>query len=276
MIRLRDSGRASLGRFLRRRLPAAVVMGLWLLTAGLNRPQSAAGDSAAPVPTVVPVGEAGGSMTSAQCAACHATVEGLSHPVKMAPTMAVPAGWPLEGGLINCTTCHVDTIGAHGQEGGAMLRGGGTGGAAFCGHCHVATSNSRQSQHPLVITRAHLLPPGGVVAGAGDMTSTGEGDGVNSCLACHDGAVAPDAYGGLGGEAGSRSGNSHPVGVAYPNATLRIGDATFRTAAVIDRSVRLTGGRVTCNACHSLYSRLPGLMVMRNDESRLCRNCHSR
>ncbi len=141
-------------------LPLAVVLGV--VGAWMNAPAVVADGAAAPVTAAWPVGDAGSSLTSAQCAECHATEAALSHPVKVAPTMAVPAGWPLEGGQINCTTCHVDTIGAHTQDGGALLRGGGPGGAAFCAQCHVATSNSRQSQPPLAIAQAHLLPAGGV------------------------------------------------------------------------------------------------------------------
>jgi predicted CXXCH cytochrome family protein len=214
-------------------------------------------------------------MTSGQCAGCHATEAGLSHPVKVTPTMAVPADWPLEGGQVNCTTCHVDTFAAHTQAGGALLRDGGTGGAAFCAQCHTRTSISRQGQHPFAITKAHLLSPAGVNAVADAAASAGRGDGVDNCLACHDGAVAPDAYGGLGAGGGVGSAGSHPVGVAYPSTSLRVGDAPYKAASVIDRRVRLTNGRVTCNACHSLYSPLPRLMVMRNDRSVLCLACHA-
>jgi hypothetical protein len=273
MVRLRNPGALHYRAFLWRGFPLAVA--LCLATPWLSARPMAADSAAGPMAMILPVGNADDHMLSSQCAGCHATEAGLSHPVKVAPTMPVPADWPLEDSRINCTTCHADTFGAHAQINGPLLRDGGTGGPVFCASCHLPTSNTRQSQHPLAIARAHLLPAGGVTVST-DTGSSVPGDGVNTCLACHDGAVAPDAYGGLGAGVGVAGASSHPVGVAYPSATLRRGDASFKATPVIDRRVRMTGGQVTCNACHSLYSPLRGLMVMPNDRSVLCLNCHVR
>ena len=37
---------------------------------------------------------------------CHQMPTGLSHPVGVTPSMAVPAGLPLDAGRVSCTTCH--------------------------------------------------------------------------------------------------------------------------------------------------------------------------
>jgi len=214
-------------------------------------------------------------MTSAQCAACHPTLAGLTHPIKIVPSMSIPPEWPLHDGQVNCTTCHLDTYGDHATAHGALLRDT-AGGQAFCTSCHTEGSITRQSRHPAAISQAHLAWPTDAVVGAIPEVPARD-DGVSSCLACHDGVIAPDAYAGLTMASGSGSAGGaygHPVGVAYPSATLRAGAAVFK--ADVGERVRLTGGQVTCNACHSLYSAEPGLLVMRNDRSVLCTSCHVR
>ena len=266
-----------------RPLAWAALLTLGLQGAWLGAPPASAADATsipvptpllhAPRPTATPAGPADTHMTSAQCAACHHTVGGLTHPVQVVPTMTIPADLPLESGRVTCTTCHQDTVGEHAGADAALLRVSATG-QAFCVQCHTETSITRPSRHPSAISQAHLLWPGDAGAGASPAPPTSD-NGVSSCLACHDGVIAPDAFAGVMAASGSGAGGAHghPVGVAYPGAMLRAGDAVFKTD--VNQRVRLMGGQVTCNACHSLYSAEPGLLVMRNDRSVLCTSCHA-
>ena len=254
-------------------LLALVLQAAWLTLPAANGAETSV-QTKATLPPAPPLGPTDAHITSAQCAACHQTVAGLTHPVQVRPTMTVPATLPLEGGQVTCTTCHQDTYGAHAQAGGPLLRLSATG-QSFCIQCHTQTSITRQARHPAATSQAHLLWPKDAAARA-PASSPPPDDGLTTCLACHDGVIAPDAFASLAAATTSRTGAGrpgHPVGVAYPGATLRAGDAVFK--ARIDDRVRLTAGQVTCNACHSLYSAEPGLLVMRNDHSMLCTSCHA-
>jgi predicted CXXCH cytochrome family protein len=217
-----------------------------------------------------------GAMTAAQCAACHVTEPVLSHPVGTKATH-VADGFPLENGQITCTTCHLDSVAQHAARNGAMLRGTARG-AAFCAACHTDSTMSLQSQHPLAIARAH----GGWQSGgpAPAAASTAAADSVKSCLACHDGTIASDAFGRMNWNLARTNpaainGSNHPVAMAYPKDGFARPDVRLRPAATLDHRVRLIGDQVACTSCHSLYSAQPKLLVMRNDGSALCFSCHA-
>jgi predicted CXXCH cytochrome family protein len=272
----------------------AALLALCFQGAGVGVVQAGADIVAIEVKALLPKGDAGGHMTSAQCAGCHRIDPVLSHPVLVSPTMAIPAEFPLEGGgamggggggQMNCTTCHRDTIAEHAAARDALLRGTATG-QAFCAQCHTQQTITRQSRHPFAISQAHLLWPAearGVSSNQANAAANPRDDGVNSCLSCHDGAIAPDAFAGIMAAPGAISSGTprkgHPVGITYP-VTLRRGDTAFKSAP--DPRIRLTGmiggggAQVTCNSCHSLYSTQPGLLVIRNDRSGLCTSCHVR
>jgi len=261
-------------------VPALVLVCLQTAWLGVRLAAGAAPGAVAVGSAVLPVGDPSGHMSSADCMSCHETQPVLSHPVNVAPGMRVPARFPLENGQINCITCHQDTLAAHGGAGDhAMLRGGGAAGQAFCAACHTSADLTRQNRHPSALSQAHLVWPNAARNFSANAVAAGHDDGVNSCLSCHDGTVAPDAFGGLMAASGNfqmqGSNKGHAVGVAYPLATLRHGEARFRPAGAIDCRIRLTGGQVTCNSCHSLYSKEPGLLVLRNDNSGLCLSCHA-
>lgn len=243
-------------------------------------------------------------MTAQHCMGCHEVPRALSHPVGVRPSMAMPAGFPLEGGQVTCTTCHLDGIDAHSRAGenpGLLRRAGSAAGAmgetgkAFCTQCHTGSEPTRRSQHPLATARAHLVWPAGS-SSALRTENVMTDDGIRSCLSCHDGTFASDAFGnllartgtgagssaGAGGGGGMQpSGSDHPVGMEYPaTSALRVGDRGLRARDRLDVRIRLTNNQVTCNSCHSLYAGGEGegggnLLVMSNRESALCTACHT-
>lgn len=103
------------------------------------------------------------------------------------------------------------------------------------------------------------------------------------CLSCHDGVVATDIDAGAHAvlwpdrahnELPGRSRlTSHPVGTRYP-----ANDPAYRSAAEVtaDGRIQLPGGRLQCTSCHDPHNtqRVPGLLVMSNERSRLCLSCH--
>lgn len=103
------------------------------------------------------------------------------------------------------------------------------------------------------------------------------------CLSCHDGITARDVYsyghsvrgpGKIGGSwIGTGSLTSHPIGARYP-----LTEPTYHDAASVTASgrIKLPDGRVQCISCHDPHNshRVEGMLVDRNDASRLCLACH--
>lgn len=217
----------------------------------------------------------GPSMTAAQCLQCHVPEKVLSHPVNKAPTLAIPAAFPLDQGMITCTTCHQDTMAAHSAAttDRPMLRVEASG-MSFCNQCHEGSGNLTASgQHPRALAQAHIKwVVGGPVTTTPRSTSA-LADGVNTCLACHDGTVASDKYGGMSDGVSRQTGN-HSVRVDYQASFMSGQNAKLVATGAVDRRILLTNGQVTCMSCHSLYSPEAGLLVIRNDNSALCTACH--
>jgi predicted CXXCH cytochrome family protein len=251
-------------------LPSA-WLGVRLAAAALPEPSASA---ALPQPPAGAVAGVNSHMTSAQCLECHRTESVLSHPNQVVPTMSVPADFPLDEGQVNCITCHRDTFAEHAgvTAGHALLRGELTG-QAFCAACHAQEGLSRQGQHATALTKAHLVWPGRPRVDSVNPFPSAHDD-SKACLSCHDGTIAADSFGGArssGIAADALTG--HPIAVAYPaGGAAQAG--LFKPLAGLDIRVRLCGGEVTCNTCHSLYSKEPGQLVLRNDASALCTACH--
>ncbi|MBE7504954.1 MAG: cytochrome c3 family protein [Planctomycetia bacterium] len=103
------------------------------------------------------------------------------------------------------------------------------------------------------------------------------------CLSCHDGITARDVYGyahavrgpgKIGGSwIGTGSLTSHPIGAKYP-----LTEPTYHDPASVTASgrIKLPDGRVQCISCHDPHNshRVEGMLVDRNDASRLCLACH--
>jgi predicted CXXCH cytochrome family protein len=122
------------------------------------------------------------------------------------------------------------------------------------------------------------------------------------CLSCHDGTLAPTAYGGYdpgagyGLDAPTSLGidlsNDHPTGILY-DATLAsndgaladpattsvtIGGSTHKTGTIA--AVMLSAGKVECNTCHDVHNKYTvtyrGLLKVSMTGSALCLTCHTK
>lgn len=204
-----------------------------------------------------------------RCADCHAQVGTLSHPVDVQPSMTVPANLPLDQGRMVCTTCHDVEAG----RGPALLREDSESTIALCAQCHDRGRGDRAEAHALGTARAHLDGPReGIRSGRGGTRLDQESE---SCMSCHDGTVAsPGSV--RTGPAGPMNamrliGGQHPIGaVQRPRGV----DDNLVHASRLDPVVRLFDGRVGCGSCHSPYAGDGALLVMSNERSRLCLECH--
>lgn len=104
------------------------------------------------------------------------------------------------------------------------------------------------------------------------------------CLSCHDGTVARDVYAGshamtwsdrsVGGVApGASRLTNHPVGIEYPDGREKYASSAAVTS---DGWVKLPGGRIQCTTCHDPHNsrRIPKMLVISNERSKLCLTCH--
>jgi hypothetical protein len=96
---------------------------------------------------------------------------------------------------------------------------------------------------------------------------------ANSCLGCHDGAVAPLV---LPGAPASDFGNldaNHPVRVSYELAYAR-NPLKYVQASLLDSRIVLVKGEVQCISCHAASANGGWVLTISNDRSSLCLSCH--
>jgi predicted CXXCH cytochrome family protein len=98
-----------------------------------------------------------------------------------------------------------------------------------------------------------------------------------ACLSCHDGINASETRVKTVGEweLPFDSGQfSHPLGVDYDKAFSRNSD--LQPSAFLPSDIILPEGKVGCESCHNLYSKMPYFLVFSNMDSTLCTGCHNK
>jgi predicted CXXCH cytochrome family protein len=211
--------------------------------------------------------------TDNRCGSCHRIDPLFSHPVGVAPTMAVPENLPLQQGQITCVTCHDDRAVAHAAARAThspLLRETTSNRKGFCAQCHDLSEHSRKGQHGTALGKAHLA-----WAKKGNSLRASPGgfdEETQTCLSCHDGLVSSDVA--MTQAAAGRVDliPDHPIGASMSLGNLN--DFHLRAPENLDARIRLFDGRVGCNSCHSPYSSHPKLLVMSNHKSQLCLSCH--
>ncbi len=209
---------------------------------------------------------------SSDCASCHVFSKTLSHPVGVTPSMRVPDSMPLEGGRVTCLTCHDGAMASGHSErratGQDFLRGSELA-ESFCSKCHGETKS--RTPHANEAMNAHLIAST-IMNGVERLDSESL-----TCMGCHDGTAASDAGAnhtkGLGGM-DDRFPSDHPIGIALDVRNTDREDGRMKSKNMIDSRVRLFGGTVGCGSCHSVYSKHEKLLVMSNQRSALCVECH--
>ena len=202
------------------------------------------------------------STVARRCSECHRLNPRTSHPVGMVVQAGVPEVFPLdESGRMTCLSCHWAHPSDEEGEPEALLR---TDATAMCAGCHVqAFDVAEADRHAMAFREAHTK------AEAGNRTIGGIHERSLVCLSCHEDFTPTDSS--------SRDGKrwkSHPIGVSYPAGGGPRGD--FRPRNALGTAVRLLDGKVECESCHNLYSKIEPYLVMSNRGSRLCLSCHNK
>ncbi len=206
------------------------------------------------------------------CNYCHEIPEGNSHPSQMVPSMAMPAGFPLDWqGRMTCATCHDP----HRDDWGvnpALLRGDGVAGRVFCALCHneLEQPGSQHRIAEIVHAKNALTPSREEISSILDRVSL-------ECINCHDGAVGKVIDVRMVGEetltyAGRNM--NHPIGMNY-NDVAQYNDK-LRPVEDLSPLITLVDGKVGCSSCHNQYSHELTMLAMNNKGSLLCLQCHNK
>lgn len=119
--------------------------------------------------------------------------------------------------------------------------------------------------------------------GKNTMSTAGPTGVSKLCMACHDGTVAVDAFGGMvsnkkitgTANLGTDLRKSHPVSFDY-NADLLTKDNELRDPTQAPISNWVKGGRFECSSCHDVHDNTNQLKMLHvsNSGSALCTTCH--
>jgi len=196
------------------------------------------------------------------CRRCHATAMQVAHPSGMPPHQAVPKNFPLDWkGDVTCSTCHF----IHPKQ-SRHLRGAGNG-RTFCLECHAESFFSAMIDKGTSIERSGHLAEQALPEGV-DLDPYSR-----QCMSCHieNGSAIAMKIDTRGIVRHSSGKSNHPVGMAYGQV---VGTELYRNRSELKPQIFLPGGKVGCVSCHQGYSQQHGALVMSNDRSALCLECH--
>ena len=202
------------------------------------------------------------------CTQCHSKgIKTASHPIDMKPRLVrVPLDMPLRNGKLTCNTCHnvhAERFNAFGEK-SYFLRITARG-KDFCIACHEM--NPVELGHRELLVTAHM---GRKYMVTDDRQSL---DAVSvECIGCHDGSIGVAADYTMGSGSWEHLDGAHPIGTDYRQSRMK--RRGLAPVSKIDGRIRLFDGKVGCATCHDPYSTLKGKLVMSNDGSMLCIECH--
>jgi hypothetical protein len=99
-----------------------------------------------------------------------------------------------------------------------------------------------------------------------------------TCISCHDEITVtiPAINETLQQKAERfRNMHDHPIGMDYQHI-LSKNSMYFNSLMGMEKSIRMFDGKIGCGSCHSLYSNIPGNLVLDNEDSEMCHTCHNR
>ena len=197
----------------------------------------------------------------ALCGQCHRGALELSHPSGFQPKRKLPANYPLDWkGDMTCSSCHdihEDKVG--------LIRGDKTG-KAFCSSCHDERFFSEMVDNGVSLHRfGHLAVKPSELDRELDALSI-------QCLECHitDGD-APRVKVDSRGVIRHSGGVNHPIGIRYEKLTQ---SGMYKSSSQLHGNIKLPEGKVSCVSCHVAYNKKHGALVMSNERSALCLECH--
>ncbi len=201
------------------------------------------------------------------CETCHSTREQVqSHPTDMYPSSEIPEDLPLIDGRLTCLTCHFvhpDRKRQRFIKRDFFLRKPGRG-PAFCSTCHTIDENKH-----IVFNKVHV----GTYVEKSRKTRIDRES--LACIECHDSHITtPRASLGAGfWKHGRTNILPHPIGISYEESHKRK-KGGFKPAGMLRKEVKLYEGNIGCGSCHNIYSKEKYMLVIRNDSSVLCLECH--
>lgn len=186
----------------------------------------------------------------------------MSHPTGFTPNSKLPAGFPLDWkNDMTCSTCHD----VHGSKPG-LLRGD-KHGKDLCLACHNAEFFNGMKDSGISLQQS-----GHAVADMSQMEKSTDIDALSlQCMGCHNKEADGGAMVVSGIVRHSSGGANHPIGVAYPSFSK---NREFRPKGMLPKEIWLPNGKVSCVSCHQPYKKVHGQLVMSNDRSSLCTQCH--
>ncbi len=219
-----------------------------------------------------------------RCIDCHAFDPIFSHPIGVTPpaSMTVPTSLPLTDGKVTCLTCHAGSQSDHDPDRkiDRIHLEPKVPGPDLCLQCHDRNGSSAEEMHASSLGQAHLMQSGNENSASAPSPwhlaewVDAESD---SCMSCHDGAIASgsgthaEMIPGMG--LFDSMGSEHPIG-EYRLTNPGDADGPLKAATMLDERIRLFDNHVGCGSCHSVYSPVPDLLVMSNAGSQLCLSCH--
>lgn len=198
------------------------------------------------------------------CGSCHAKALKMSHPSGFTPRGKLPAEYPADWkGDLTCSTCHD----VHGKHQG-LLRGD-KHGKTMCLSCHEPAFFDHMKDS------GNSLQQTGHLSTAMASASPVEIDALSlQCMSCHDSQT--DSAGVRVGRTGimrhSSGAANHPIGIRYP---LFSSTNALRPRNMLPKVIVLPDGKISCVSCHEVYKQEHGKLVMSNQGSALCLQCHN-
>jgi predicted CXXCH cytochrome family protein len=211
------------------------------------------------------------------CSDCHSINDALlNHPVDVVPAKAeVPPDMPLTiEGTVSCSTCH-DIHSPYRTPFGTLthfLRRQEQG-RFYCAVCHKDKGREGKVGHTETFETVHYRLKYFVT----DTRDTI--DQVSAeCLSCHDGSVGKLSLIGAGiwtheNDFMDFDMGMHPIGVYYRDAFSKRPDG-YKPPSLLNEKIKLINGKLSCVSCHDIYSDIPMKLVVSNERSRLCLECH--
>lgn len=196
------------------------------------------------------------------CANCHSDALIVSHPSGFLADRILPEEYPVDWkGDLTCSSCHL----VHGDNPGLMR--GHKRGKALCLSCHDIEFFYQMADGGISVQYGgHLVQPSDPLNEFIDSYS-------QHCVSCHLDSVSSAT--GLAGDAGyvlAHGGSTmpHPIGLQYDASK----NEKYREPYEISKKIVLPEGNLSCISCHQAYNESHGKLVMSNNGSALCFQCH--
>lgn len=196
------------------------------------------------------------------CGKCHPAAIKLSHPSGFQPKVKPGDEYPLDWkGDLTCSTCHE----VHGSRPG--LARGTKSGKELCFACHDSDFFKKMRDGGASLMVGHLRRGMDVGAPTLDVYS-------RQCMECHGNSGDPKLATSVDRNGVARhaaSSLNHPVGANYQKAAEFGG---YRPRRVVEKTLFLPDGLVSCVSCHHGYLKDHGKLLVTKAQSRLCYECH--